>query len=75
MIQGLKLAFTGQEIIRAIDERIAGLQASIQFKHDEIDGKVEHTGEVQWQVPVVQTLTMYRERIVLAETYCSAGAR
>jgi hypothetical protein len=38
MIQGPKLAFTGQEIIRAINERIARLEASIQFKRDEIDG-------------------------------------
>ena len=38
MTQGLKLAFTGQEILRAIDERIARLEAAIQFKRDEIDG-------------------------------------
>ncbi len=39
MIHGLKLAFTGQEIIRALDERLAHHAASIQFKPDEIDEK------------------------------------
>ena len=82
MIQGLKLPFTGQEIIRAIDARIARHEASIQFKRDEIDGKIEHKKEVQWQLPVeavlqeiaieqhrIDVLTMHRERIDPGETY------
>ena len=82
MIDGLKLAFTGEEIIRAIDERIAGLEGAIQFKRDEIDGKIEPKGDVGWQTPVetvqdeirvlqhrVDVLTMYRGRIMPAETY------
>lgn len=82
MIHGLKLAFTGHEIIRAIDERMADLAASIQFKRDEIDGKIEPEGDLQWQEPVetvqeeirllqhrIDVLTMYRDRIVSAETY------
>ena len=46
MIHGLKLAFTGQQIIRAIDERTADHAASIQYKRDEIDGKIEPKGDV-----------------------------
>ena len=82
MIEGLKLPFTGHEIIRAIDEQIARHEASIQFKRDEIDGKIEHKKEVQWQLPVeavlqeiaivqhrIDVLTMYRERIDPGETY------
>ena len=82
MIQGLKLAFTGQEIRRAIDERIARLEAAIQFKRDEIDGKIEPRGEVHWQVSVeevqqeiailqhrIDVQTMYRDRLVPSETY------
>lgn len=82
MIQGLKLAFTGEEIIRAIDERIADDAASIQFKRDEIDGKIKPKGELTWQQPVesveqeirlvqrrIDLLRMYRERVVPAEIY------
>ena len=82
MIQGLKLAFTGQDILRAIDERIARLEAAIQFKRDEIDGKIAPRGEVRWQVSVeevqqeiatlqqrIDVQTMYRDRLVPSETY------
>jgi hypothetical protein len=82
MIQGLKLAFTGQEIILAIDGRIAVDAASIQFKRDEIDGKIEPKGDVKWREPVeivqqeirflqhrIDVLTMYRDRVVPGETY------
>jgi hypothetical protein len=82
MIHGLKLGFTGEEIVRAIDARIANVAATIQRKRDEIDGKVEPEGRFKWQEPAevveqeirvlqirLDTLTMYRGRIVPAETY------
>ena len=81
MIHGLKLAFTGQEIIHAIDERLADHVATVQFRRDEIDGKIEPEGDLEWQEPVetveeeirvlqhrIDVLTMYRERIEPAET-------
>jgi hypothetical protein len=82
MIHGLKFAFTGEEIVRAIDERLDEHHASIQFKRDEIAGKFEHKEGFLSQVPVeaveteilevehrIRTLTMYRDRILPKETY------
>ena len=82
MIHGLKVAFTGDEIIRSLDDRIESHRAAIQFKRDEIDGKVEITTEYQLQEPVeaveneirdlehrIRILTMFRERVLPGETY------
>jgi hypothetical protein len=82
VIHGLKLAFTGDEIIRSLDGRLDACRAEIQFRRDEIDGKIEHTSICQWQEPVesveaeileieqrVRTLTMFRERVLPQETY------
>jgi len=82
VIHGFKLAFTGDEIIRSLDGRLDACRAEIQFRRDEIDGKIEHTSICQWQEPVesveaeileieqrVRTLTMFRERVLPQETY------
>jgi hypothetical protein len=82
MIQGLKLTFTGEEIIRSLDALIEECRASIQFKRDEIDGKIEPKGPYLTQVPAeaveeeirqvahrIQTLTLFRERVMPAEVY------
>src|SRR3954463_11237053 len=73
VIHGLKLAFTGDEIIRSLDGRLDVCRAEIQLRRDEIDGKIEHPSICQWQEPVesvqaeileieqlVRTLTMFR---------------
>ena len=82
MIEGLKLAFTGEEIVRAIDEKIDSHQATIQFKRDEIAGTFEHKEGIRSQVPLeaveneilevehcIRTLMMYRDRLLPKETY------
>jgi hypothetical protein len=82
MIQGLKVAFTGEEIIQALNDRIGACNDSIQFKRDEIDGKVELKGEIRWQEPVenveaeiralehrVRTFALFRDRLFPARTY------
>lgn len=82
MIHGLKLAFTGEEIIRALDARIGACRASIQFRRDEIAGHIECSAECCSQVPQqsvereirqlehrIRVLTLFRERIFSPRIY------
>jgi hypothetical protein len=82
MIHGLKLAFTGEEIIRALDARIDACKASIQFRRDEIAGRIEYDPGSCAQVPQedvedeirqlehrVDVLTLFRERIFSPRIY------
>lgn len=82
MIHGLKLAFTGEEIIRALDARIEACKASIQFRRDEIAGSIEWDPGCCSQVPQesvedeirqlehrIRVLTLFRERIFSPRIY------
>jgi hypothetical protein len=82
MIQGLKSAFTGEEIIRSLDARIEAKRAAIEFKRDEIRGTVQPVGDNVWQVSAeevedeiediehsIRTLTLIRDRLLPRETY------
>ena len=82
MIHGLKIAFTGEEIIRALDARIDACRASIQFRREEITGNVECAADCCSQVPVervedeicqlehrIRVLTLFRERIFPPRIY------
>ena len=51
MIDGLKLAITGEELILALGERIERYRSTIQYKRDQIDGKAEPPKEPYWEVP------------------------
>lgn len=81
MIDGLKSAFTGEEIIQSLDVQIESKRAEIQFRRDEIAGNVQPAQDA-WQVPVeqvedeiddiehrIRTLTMIRDRLLPGETY------
>src|SRR6059058_506647 len=81
MIHGLKSAFTGEEIIGALNGLIESKRAKIQFKRDEIAGTVQ-SAQDGWQVPAeqvedeiddiehsIRTLTLIRDRLLPGETY------
>ena len=51
MMDGLKLAITGEELILGLNERIERYRSTIQFKRDQISGKVEPPKELYWEVP------------------------
>ena len=82
MIDGLKLAMGGHEIILAIDTRIEQHRANIQYKRDEIDGKIEQPTGDAYSVPAeaveeeirqldyrLRTLTFIRDHVLPGETY------
>lgn len=82
MIHGLKIAFSGEEIIRALDARIEACRASIRSRRDEIAGNVEFDAGCCSQVPQervedeirelehrVRVLTLFRERIFSPRIY------
>jgi hypothetical protein len=82
MIQGLKTAFTGEEIIRSLDARIEAKRAAIEFRRDEIRGTVQPVGDNVWQVSAedvedeiddiehsIMMLTLIRDRLLPGETY------
>lgn len=82
MIHGLKIAFTGEEIICALNARIDACRASIQFRRAEIAGNVECGAGCCSQVPVesvedeirqlehrIRVLTLFRERIFSPRIY------
>jgi hypothetical protein len=82
MINGLRLAMSGDEIILALNERIEQYRSSIRFKRDEIEGKVERPQGMAWEVPAeaveeeilieqhrMHTLMMIREHILEGQTY------
>jgi hypothetical protein len=82
MIDGLKLAITGEELILALGERIDRYRATIQLKRDQIDGKAELPKEPYWEVPAetvedeirhhehrIHVLMTIRDDILTGETY------
>ena len=83
MIDGLKLAITGEELILALNERIERYRSTIQFRRDQISGKVEPPKEPDyWEVPAetvedeirqhqhrIHVLMMIRDHILTGETY------
>lgn len=82
MIHGLKLAFTGEEIIRALDARVEACRGSIQIRREEIAGNVEWDADCCSQVPLesveeeirqlehrIRVLTLFRERIFSPRIY------
>jgi hypothetical protein len=82
MINGLKLAMCGEEIILALDERIEHYRSSIQFKRDEIAGTVERPQGLYSEVPAetveeeilieqhrMHMLMMIRGHILEGQTY------
>jgi hypothetical protein len=82
MIDGLKLAITGEELILALNERIERHRSTIQFKRDQISGKIEPPKEPYWDVPAetvedeirqhqhrIHVLMMIRDHILTGETY------
>ena len=82
MIDGLKLAITGEELILALNERIERYRSTIQFKRDQIEGKAETPREPYWEVPAetvedeirqdehrMHVLMTIRDHILTGETY------
>jgi hypothetical protein len=82
MIDGLKLAMTGEEVLLSLNERIERYRSRIQFKQDEIDGKVDPPPGPHWEVPAetveeeilqhrhgMHILMMIRDHILQGETY------
>lgn len=82
MINGLKLAMTGEEIIAGLNERIEHYRSTIQFKRDEIEGKVERPDGIYSEVPAetveeeilieqhrMHTLMMIRGHILQDQIY------
>ena len=82
MIDGLKLAMTGEELILALNERIERYRSTIQFKRDQIEGKAEPPKEPYWEVLAetvedeirqhqhrIHVLMMIRDHILTGETY------
>lgn len=82
MIDGLKLAMTGEEVLLSLNERIGRYRSLIQFRQDEIDGKVEPSPGPRCEVPAetieeeilqhrhrMHILMMIRDHILRGETY------
>ena len=83
MIDGLKLAMSGEEVISLLNDRIDRIRTIIGIKQDAMAGKAPPPRtEYVWQVPAetveqeirqhqhrIQVLTMVRDHILHRETY------